>query len=594
MHRWRVRPVSRPSLVVVGLAVVLLSSAGWWAGSTAPAGHASAARPGRVSGFSENVDTITTLGKWVDLTSSAGTPPGGRQDYAMAYDPLLNAVVLFGGIDTEGGALGDTWEYTEAGWTNLTPHLSASPAARWAPSLTYDPALGALLLFGGQFAVGAENAYNDTWEFNASGWTELHPANSPPPEGVQLVYDAADGYAFAWGIAGTERFQNDWAFENGDWTNLTGSITGAPPTFTFYAAYDPQRNYVLFYGGISAFCVGGLTYAYSDGVFRNLTSTEAQSPYPIIGSGVLTYDPAADGMILFSGYDTGCGITNATWEFQNGQWANVTSTAGTPPPGRWDARLAYDPSVGGAVTVSGNENLVAGENNFGTDTWVYRVPLGVDVTASPASGESPLTVTFNATAGGGAPAYDYRWSFGDGTSNATEANVTHVYQRPGFFAVTLTVTDQLGDVATAALEVVVQAPALAVDASVSPTEGVAPLQVTFNVSVPEADGPYEFHWDFGDGTPNATTANGTHTFEQVGSYTVTLSVEDALGSFANTSFLVGATATPVKTPVNTTNTGLELGIVIGLVVGAVIAGGMVWVVVRRRPPPSPPPPAQSP
>lgn len=592
----RNRPVSRTSIGLGGVVVVALLLTGLGVGAPPPTTHLSPARPGSASGIGQSVDTITTTGNWVNLTSSAGTPPEARQDYGMAYDPVLNAVVLFGGINTFGDPLGDTWEYTTTGWHNLTSSLSASPPPRWGASMTYDPSLGALLLFGGQFATGAANAYNDTWEFSASGWTELHPAESPPPEGVQLVYDAADGYAYAWGVAGTSHVQNDWAFENGDWTNLTPSVTGAPPSIAFYAAYDPQMNYVLFYGGISEFCAGGLTYSYSDGAFHNLTSTEVLSPAPIIGSGVLTYDPAADGVILFSGYNTACGITNATWEFRDGQWSNLTSLVGPAPAGRWDARLAYDPSVGGAVTFSGNENPVAGENDLGTDTWAYRVPLGVNATVSPTIGAAPLSVAFNATGGAGAAPYAYRWSFDDRTPNATVANGTHLYHVPGNYTVTLTVSDSIGDVASVSFQVQVVFAPLTVDASVSPAEGVAPFQATFNASATGGEGPYTFRWNFGDGTAVSTVANGTHTFARAGNYTVSVSVEDAYGSYVNESLRVEATqpAPPVlKPPNNSETTGLEIGIAIGIVVGAVAGGSVAYSWARRsRPtPPTNPPPA---
>ena len=50
--------------------------------------------------------------------------------------------------------------------------------------MVYDPALGGLLLFGGTSATanGLNNpALNDTWEFSASGWTELCTAGCRAP-----------------------------------------------------------------------------------------------------------------------------------------------------------------------------------------------------------------------------------------------------------------------------------------------------------------------------------------------------------------------------------------------------------------------------
>jgi cytochrome c len=62
--------------------------------------------------------------------------------------------------------------------------------------------------------------------------------------------------------------------------------------------------------------------------------------------------------------------------------------------------------------------------------------------ASVDSGRYPLTVAFSSagSAGGDGEAIDYAWDFdGNGTTDSTEANPTHVYTQPGQFDVRLTV-----------------------------------------------------------------------------------------------------------------------------------------------------------
>ena len=108
--------------------------------------------------------------------------------------------------------------------------------------MTFDPALQGPLLFGGALRERPTNICNDTWEFSASGWTQLHPATSPPSQNGQLVHDAADGYAFLWGTAGANHFEDDRVFENGDWTTTTSSVTGAPPSESSFATYDPPTK----------------------------------------------------------------------------------------------------------------------------------------------------------------------------------------------------------------------------------------------------------------------------------------------------------------------------------------------------------------
>ncbi len=70
--------------------------------------------------------------------------------------------------------------------------------------------------------------------------------------------------------------------------------------------------------------------------------------------------------------------------------------------------------------------------------------------------------------------------------------------------------------------------------AVIPNDGVnkgeAPFAVTFDGSGSTDDGSISaYQWDFGDGSPIATDATVTHTFDTVGEYIVTLQVTDDLG-----------------------------------------------------------------
>ena len=65
-------------------------------------------------------------------------------------------------------------------------------------------------------------------------------------------------------------------------------------------------------------------------------------------------------------------------------------------------------------------------------------PPKADFTEQPASGETPLQVTF-ADASSGDPE-TWSWDFGDG-GRATDQNPTHVYEEPGSYRVILTVSN---------------------------------------------------------------------------------------------------------------------------------------------------------
>lgn len=98
--------------------------------------------------------------------------PAGRVWDSWADDPATGQVVLFGGVQayrTSGpdDVIGSTWTWDGTTWTELQP--AANAGRRAYGSLTYDPALQRLVMFGGS---------NDTrdltslWEWNGTTWQQ--------------------------------------------------------------------------------------------------------------------------------------------------------------------------------------------------------------------------------------------------------------------------------------------------------------------------------------------------------------------------------------------------------------------------------------
>ena len=75
----------------------------------------------------------------------------------------------------------------------------------------------------------------------------------------------------------------------------------------------------------------------------------------------------------------------------------------------------------------------------------------------------------------------------------------------------------------------------------TPTSGQAPLEVQFNDT--SAGKPTSWTWDFGDGSTDAAQ-NPTHTYQQPGNYTVTLTASNGTGPSTPSSQAVTATAVP--------------------------------------------------
>jgi PKD repeat protein len=195
-----------------------------------------------------------------------------------------------------------------------------------------------------------------------------------------------------------------------------------------------------------------------------------------------------------------------------------------------------------------------------TDAWGDANTVTRDVTITePATNVAPVpiinpvtcvvrTCTFYGVSSyePNSDAFTYLWNFGDGTTS-TATNPSKTYTVDGTYSVTLTVTDAWGDSAVATREVVIGEPA----DNLPPVPVINPpvcIGLTCNFSNVGSFDPngdtFTYLWNWGDGTPNTTTANPPHTFPAAGSYTVTLTVTDGWGDSAFVTIDVTVTAPP--------------------------------------------------
>ncbi len=125
---------------------------------------------------------------------------------------------------------------------------------------------------------------------------------------------------------------------------------------------------------------------------------------------------------------------------------------------------------------------------------------------------------------------DYLWDFGDG-KQASGMQVAHLYQTPGTYQVTLSVTDdsetvsrQQSDTATIIINQAPIADAGADQIAAPQTE----VQFDASRSVDPDGDLVAYQWEFGDGN-KAQGSSVAHTFEHVGAYQVRLTVHDDSG-----------------------------------------------------------------
>jgi len=225
-------------------------------------------------------------------------------------------------------------------------------------------------------------------------------------------------------------------------------------------------------------------------------------------------------------YDPDGTIASYFWNFGDG--TNATGAI---------ASHAYSVNGTFTVTLTVTDNDGASSSTSATKTVLWNEPPVASFTESAEIVYTSDVITFNAST-----SYDpdgsivsYFWTFGDGT-NATGVIVTHAYIDDGVYAVTLTVTDNVGatDSATATKTVLNRLP---VASFIESAETVLTGEIIyFNASASyDPDGAIiSYFWDFGDGT-NASGVTVSHAYTDSGTYTVTLIVTDSDNATATTT-----------------------------------------------------------
>lgn len=152
--------------------------------------------------------------------------------------------------------------------------------------------------------------------------------------------------------------------------------------------------------------------------------------------------------------------------------------------------------------------------------------------ASPMGGKAPVTVSFAGQGKKGVAPYTYSWDFGDGTTG-TGQYTSHIYNDPGSYTVTLTVTDSAGQTSSDdhLIITVKSSTGLSATAQASVTSGEIPLTVDFTAAAQGGVPSYTYIWNFGDGTSETTTNTTTsHTYTTPGTFTAVLTVKDSVNA----------------------------------------------------------------
>ena len=304
--------------------------------------------------------------------------PSARDDAAMAYDPAVHSVILFGGLAFGGlqglTALSDTWSWDGTAWIELSPAIS--PPGLSGALLGYDATTERLVLTGGAVtsargeleaqdstwtwdgstwtaqpagalpatdlptAVGTDAAGQlilvttrsgcagvDTWRWTGASWLKLHPATSPPPSSAAgMAYDPQTGqldlFPAPGGCGGTADLATTappvWSWDGATWQS-DASPTGTVLTGSWQLATSAAGPLLV---------TSGQTYLWSGAAGA---AWDDVSVSPAIGDSSVAYDAADEQVVLFGGICASCDGTSVadTWTW-NGSWTLQNATPSPP------------------------------------------------------------------------------------------------------------------------------------------------------------------------------------------------------------------------------------------------------------------------
>ncbi len=240
--------------------------------------------------------------------------------------------------------------------------------------------------------------------------------------------------------------------------------------------------------------------------------------------------------IQFSDESTG-EITSWLWDFGDGNRSTEQNPSHVyAEKGDFSAKLTVQNKAGNSTTK--------------TDIGVFQTPVaGLMAKKSALVGEN---VQFTCTSNGDITSYS--WDFGDG-GTSTEQNPSHSYNAPGDYTVSLKVSNHVSD-DTKKTQVKILQPVKA-DFSVSTTTAQTGSIIQFT---DRSSGDIaSYSWDFGDGE-TSTEQNPSHSYNDMGNYTVSLKVTNHLSDDTKTMQLI--VPQPLKADFSPSTTTIQIGSII--------------------------------
>jgi len=307
---------------------------------------------------------------WTQKQDIGPKPRGG---HAITFDPARGRIVLFGG-DAAGSLFNDTWEWDGEHWTQVA---DSGPSARQGSAMAYDAGRQRIVLFGG---ASASSKLNDTWEWNGETWTQVADSGPQARSGHAMTFHSAKSHIVLFGGESASGLKSDtWEWDGEEWTQQQDIGPSARKGHAM--VYDESRSRTVLFGGAGSSGSGlGDTWEW-DG--EEWTQQQDIGPDACVHPAMVF---AGSSVVLFGGVDSideavppaNHTLFGRTWEWDGHRWTQVQDIG---PKARWLHAMAFD-NVAGKVVLFGGLSLFAPANDPSLpaallgDTWEHETGGG--------------------------------------------------------------------------------------------------------------------------------------------------------------------------------------------------------------------------
>ncbi|MFA6433865.1 MAG: kelch repeat-containing protein [Elusimicrobiales bacterium] len=302
--------------------------------------------------------TLTLIKAWGGGTQAA-IP--ARWQLGFAFDETRNKALVFGGQDSQGADLNDTWLFDAAGgWTRQNP--AGPPAARHGHNLIW---IGdKFLMFGGSGVPG-----NEAWKYSITGdtWTSI-PVTEPWPPALDLAAMAYDTDRSEAVLFGGSADTTTWIYDAAasTWTSLV--LNPSPPHRRGASmAYDRIHKKMVLFGGENYDGARVMDDTWVFDVAARVWTEENPGGSPEARKqGAMAYDPVNGHVFQYGGLTAASARAGDLWyyNFTGPAWSRHHEALPNEPGGRYGHGLAYDPY--------GRKALIFGGDNGGTPSPVVN------------------------------------------------------------------------------------------------------------------------------------------------------------------------------------------------------------------------------